>query len=327
MAVYKFCFTPPRDAQRSLRTEPVGFEPDEPVRELYYLFPEKLFECACGLDPHSEAFSKWHLWAAQQSVPKGERVAKVWSKFLPGDVEPLLYLMQQAEGRSAFPAALGCVAAAERIDGVNPTVRAARFRLLARSVLGLLQKRKTQPAAAKPAEMSALPQAEQGDRPVFIAAMHCSIGMQPGDSAILADARRAMARAMGSDLAADLLLANVMAEIPMPDGGVVLNLSSTNPALVSVPATLAIPGEPTMCTCSPAFLATCLPIEPVTVSAAFQGVARAGVLTVLTATDTLRLTKAGYLVKTGQWKVGATDSDPPRAASWCSVRTGSSPAR
>jgi hypothetical protein len=93
---------------------------------------------------------------------------------------------------------------------------------------------------------------------------------------------------------------------PAPDGGATVNLSSTNPTLVSVPGTLAIPAGTIT-----AFLQANVPGNvpadtPVTLSASYQGVARTGILT---GTDTIRLTKAGYVVKTGQWKVEATDSD------------------
>ncbi len=96
---------------------------------------------------------------------------------------------------------------------------------------------------------------------------------------------------------------------PAPDGGATVNLSSTSPTLVSVPATLAIPAGTIT-----AFLQANVPGNvpadtPVTLSASYQGVARTGVLTFLTGTDTIRLTKAEYVVKTGQWKVEATDSD------------------
>jgi hypothetical protein len=96
---------------------------------------------------------------------------------------------------------------------------------------------------------------------------------------------------------------------PAPDGGATVNLSSIDPALVSAPATLAIPAGTITAFVQANVLANVPADTPVTLSASYQGVARTGVLTVLTGTDTIRLTKAEYVVKTGQWKVEATDSD------------------
>ena len=211
--------TPPdllKEAQRGLRADPRLFDPGEPLPDLYYLYPEKIFERACVLDPHSEAFAKWQRWAAQQSVSKGEAVTKAWNKALPGDIEPVLYLMQRAEEKKTFPAALGFLATAERIDGVHPAVRAARLRLLARSVLSHLQKKKPAPAEKALAQMAALPQVQQGDRPAFLAALRCMIAQQRGDAAVEAEARAEMARVLGGDLAGDLLLSNLNVEARRP---------------------------------------------------------------------------------------------------------------
>src|SRR5262249_7587644 len=32
------------------------------AEELFFLYPEKLYERACALDPHSESFSQWMSW-------------------------------------------------------------------------------------------------------------------------------------------------------------------------------------------------------------------------------------------------------------------------
>ena len=48
---------------------------------------------------------------------------------------------------------------------------------------------------------------------------------------------------------------------------------------------------------------------PVTISGSYQGVAKSGVFTVLTATDAVQITKAEFVVKTGQWKIEATGTD------------------
>jgi uncharacterized protein len=139
--------------------------------ERYYLHPEKLFARACVIDPHPESFSKWLSWAHGQSVAQGENVAKEWHRIRPGDIEPLLHLMKEAEKRSAFPSALAYLEKAQHIDAVHSVVRAARLRLLAAAAMRHLQQKKPHLAMEKIADMAELPQSQQGDRPAFLAAL------------------------------------------------------------------------------------------------------------------------------------------------------------
>lgn len=139
--------------------------------ERYYLHPEKLFARACVMDPHPEAFSQWLSWAHDQSVTQGENVAKEWHRIRPGDIEPVLHLMRQAEQRNAFPSALAYLEKAERIDGVHSVVRAARLRLLAAAAIRHLQQKKPHLTMEKIALMAELPQSAQADRPAFLAAL------------------------------------------------------------------------------------------------------------------------------------------------------------
>ena len=44
--------------------------------ELYFLYPEKLYERACALDPHFESFAQWMEWAKRSSKEQAERVAR-----------------------------------------------------------------------------------------------------------------------------------------------------------------------------------------------------------------------------------------------------------
>lgn len=179
--------------------------------ESYYLFPEKLYERACLLDPQPEAFSRWLLWAAQESAQRGEDVAKVWHKIRPMDIEPLLYLIEEAEKRNAFPSALTYLDKAERIDAVHSTVRAARLRLLVASALRHLQQKKPHLAAEKLKTMAALPQSRQGDRPAFLAALDYVIGLDREDDKAMASARAEAVRLLGSDMAAGMLVCGISA--------------------------------------------------------------------------------------------------------------------
>ena len=196
--------------------EGVAHDQERSARDRFYLYPEQAFERACRLVPHSEGYSQWHRWASQESVVRAEAVAKIWSKAIPADIEPVLYLMQQAEKRKAYPTALGYLTAAERIDGVNPVVRAARLRLLVRIVLTRLRKNKPDQARVTLEEMAALPQAQSGDRPALVAALQCVVAMEKGEVSQEAEARTRMTLILGSEFAGEMLVATVCHETKLP---------------------------------------------------------------------------------------------------------------
>ena len=50
--------------------------------DYYFLSPEKLYERACALDPHTDAFSRWMDWAARESIWQIERIAELRLKDL-----------------------------------------------------------------------------------------------------------------------------------------------------------------------------------------------------------------------------------------------------
>ena len=91
--------------------------------------------------------------------------------------------------------------------------------------------------------------------------------------------------------------------------GVVVDLVSSNPALVAVPASVAFtPGSVT----APftVRLLTTVPVDTVvTISATFQGIRANAALTVLAATDKVTITKSEYVVRTGVWTIEATDTN------------------
>ena len=179
------------------------------AEELYFLYPEKLYERACALDPHFESFSQWLKWAKRDRPRTAENVAEAWHKIRPLDIEPILLLMEEKEKRNAFHSSLQYLAKAERIDSVHPAVRRARLRLLAGSVLRHLQQKKPNLAHEKLAEMETLPQAQQGDRPAFLAALRymvCAVG-GAGDEAAVHCAE--VERLLGGKTAAALLISGV----------------------------------------------------------------------------------------------------------------------
>jgi hypothetical protein len=184
--------------------EPVGKGVSRDSR--YFQFPGELFARSCALDPHPEAFLRWLRWARGNSVGEAENVARAWNKALPNDVEPLLFLMEQAERRNAIPTALSYLDKAERIDAVNVVVRTARLRLLAAGAIRHLQQKKPHLATQRLAEIAALPQSQQGRRPAVVAALRYLICVASGDKARLFEARMEVDRAMGDSLAAVLLI-------------------------------------------------------------------------------------------------------------------------
>lgn len=193
-----------RSLQQSARRSKVA--PDG----YYFLFPETLYQRACALDPHYDAFSPWMDWAKETGA-QAENVAEAWHKIRPQDIEPILYLMEATEKRSAFPTALQYLVKAERIDGVHPTVRRARLRLLWKSAMRHVEQKKPALAEEKLAEMAALPQSQQGDRPAFLAALRHIVGAVRGDNKEAAVNRAEVERLLESGVAAALLVFGVAA--------------------------------------------------------------------------------------------------------------------
>ena len=179
------------------------------IEELYFLYPDKLYERACALDPHFESFSQWADWAKCCQPGRAESVAEAWHKIRPMDIEPILLLMEEKEKRKAFHTSLQYLGKAERIDSVHPAVRKARLRLLGGSALRHLQQKKLYLVEEKLAEMGSLPQSQQGDRPAWLAALRCMICAIRGASEEAGAHRAEVERVLGSKVAAALLIYGV----------------------------------------------------------------------------------------------------------------------
>ena len=194
----------PRELQDALQSASRRAKYSE--EEQYYLYPEKLYERACVLDPHPEAFSQWMNWARRGKRGRAERVAEAWHKVRPNDIEPILILMTEKEKRNAYHTALQLLAKAERIDAVNPAVRQARLRLLAGGALRHIQQERPHLAEEKLAELESLRQSQQGDRPAFLAGLRHLIAKARGSDG--AADRAQMERLLGGGrVAAELVLA------------------------------------------------------------------------------------------------------------------------
>ena len=92
--------------------------------------------------------------------------------------------------------------------------------------------------------------------------------------------------------------------------GVVVSLAASNPALFSVPASIAVAAGSSTATFSAFALNRVAADTPVTVSGSLDAITKSGVYTVLTGIDTVKITKAEYTVKNAVLQVQATDSNP-----------------
>jgi hypothetical protein len=183
--------------------------PDRHQRHLYFLAPYELFERACEADPCAENFGRWLRHTTEAEPGSSDGVAESWCVALPHDIPPLLHLMQSAEKRNALQKAFKYMERAEQIDGLNADVRRARLRLLVAMAVRHLREKKPHLAEKELRQMEALPQAQQGDRPAFVAALRwvwCNLQLWPGEATA---ALKETERLMGDPITAHLLIINV----------------------------------------------------------------------------------------------------------------------
>jgi hypothetical protein len=174
--------------------------------DFYFLNPDALFRRACEADPCPESFQRWLHWARQYMPHAENLVAERWIAALPQDIPPVLHLMQFAEENNALKRAFKLMEQAERIDGLNPEVRKARLRLLISLAKRHLQQNKVHLAEPELRQIEALPQAQQGDRPALVAALRW-VYYRLSHAVEDAEASRAtVARVLGSEPAAQILL-------------------------------------------------------------------------------------------------------------------------
>ena len=173
---------------------------------LYYLSPYSLLERACQASPCAENFERWMRLAGPG---KSGLVAEQWCAARPNDIAPVLHLMQAAEKRNALQKAFKLMERAEQIDGLNAEVRRARLRLLVSMAMRHLAENKPKLAGKELSRIEALPQARQGDRPAFVAALRF-VWCHALDSRREAAAAHAeAARLLGDESTANLLILQV----------------------------------------------------------------------------------------------------------------------
>ncbi len=90
--------------------------------------------------------------------------------------------------------------------------------------------------------------------------------------------------------------------------GVIVTLTSSNPAIVTVPPSVPIAPGTTTAT-FPISASNVAANTVITVSASYQGTTSIGTVTVLKATDTVAVTKAEYVVSKSQFKLEASTTD------------------
>jgi len=175
----------PEPALRELQQSP---RRDAKVRgrNISFMFPDELYQRACLLDPHPEAFSRWMAWAARQPRGGANRVATVWHKIRPQDVEPILHLMGDAESRRAFGTAIRYLTKLEQIDPLRPDVQRRRLRLLAGIVVVHVRLKRTAHAIEATDRLAARAEAQQGDWPAVVAALRAVVNVLCGDAEVTA---------------------------------------------------------------------------------------------------------------------------------------------
>jgi hypothetical protein len=178
-------------------------------RDLYFLSPSLLFERACRVDPHREAFEQWLNWARQESDWRvADYVAERWHRAIPNHSEPLLYLMESAEKRGALNRATAFLEEAQKLDTVNPEVRRAALRLLIAQTGRHLRQRKPHLVELDMAALEALPQAQVADRPAFLVALRWACEVIRGDAERASRFLGQMGHLLGSSAAAILACEN-----------------------------------------------------------------------------------------------------------------------
>jgi hypothetical protein len=179
-----------------------------PKPDYYYLYPGQLFARACALDPHREAFERWLEWT-QNDWRAADRVAESWRQALPKDSAPLLLLMESAEKRKSIGKAMRFLEQAEKLDALNPEVRRAALRLRVAQVLRYLRSGKAGRAEKNLKELEALPQAQEADRPAFLAALRWAVEVLRDPHAAAAQQFAEVSRLLGSPAAALLICRSV----------------------------------------------------------------------------------------------------------------------
>ena len=176
--------------------------------DLYFAYPKMLFERICSYETDPDIYARWLKFARGESSggKMPEDVADRWHRAFPDDSRPLLYLAEAAEERQAFTKALKFIQRAEQLDTLNPHVKRARLRLLTAKAIRHLHQHKPHLLEKDLAEITALPQAREGDRAALVAGLGWLGAVQSGDQAQQQRRRQQVAELLEDPLTADVLL-------------------------------------------------------------------------------------------------------------------------
>ena len=161
--------------------------------------PGRLYERACRADPSSEAFQMWLRWAEKVGPPQlADNVAETWRKARAKDIQPLLYLMESAEKRSAYKKSLSYLEEAEELDRLNPEVRRAKLRLLLSAAMRHLRQGKTRLAKAGIEQIEKVPEVRTGEIAALAGALRWCCAALDLDPAALLKEEAELKQSMGS---------------------------------------------------------------------------------------------------------------------------------
>ncbi len=167
-----------------------------------------LYERACQADASPEGFEAWLRWAQKRQDGKlADGVAERWRKARPGEIQPLLHLMESAEKRDALKKSLKYLEEAEELDRLNPAVRRAKARLLVSAAVRHLRQRKTHLVPAEIEPLLAVPEVRQGDVSALVAALRWCCAVTDGDDGARQERETELIGAVGPVAAGLLILA------------------------------------------------------------------------------------------------------------------------
>jgi hypothetical protein len=193
-----------RVLQRRIRADA-----DHSGKSVAFLFPDELYRRACVLDPHREAFAQWMTWARRQPGAVATRAAKAWHAARPSDIEPILWLVDEAESKRAYATALALLAKLERIDGLRQDVQRRRVRVFVGSACDQVRRRKLALASRAIDQLAGMAVARSSEGLAVVAALRALVLAAAGDADGIARHRADVECHMDSHAGAALLLATI----------------------------------------------------------------------------------------------------------------------
>ncbi len=187
--------------------------------DTYFLYPARLYRLASEIDPDPQTFRQWLEWVEKNASgwKAADRVTTAWHNALPDDTRPLLHMMASAEKRNALKKALGYLEKAECLNGLNPDVRRARLRLLVATTIRHLKQKKTHLAKKDLKEIEVLPQACEGDRTAFVAALRYACAMIDKEKSELSRWNDELLKLLGSELSAAVVIKGLLRACGLPE--------------------------------------------------------------------------------------------------------------